>query len=189
MDQLGQLPLLPSERKSRVSCNRKTLDTSNNVSSLQTTTKTNIASTTASKNTSGDPPSKQDNDEIEQTTPSSTQSVSDTVPDLATRNNDFPIYTQTDQHDHRQHILLASREEQFDRLSSYPPLPVSITSEYVLEYLSTTTDFMNKFQYELSQKFDDCSEKIDRLDRMVGLLESKQRISEKDNVQQPDKCS
>jgi hypothetical protein len=47
---------------------------------------------------------------------------------------------------------------------------------------------MNKFQYQVSQRFNEFHEKIDGLDRMVRLMESKHRIlgNEEGNAQSDD---
>lgn len=185
MEKFGQLPPLPSERKSRItSCNKhatykqeiSTRDSSSS-SSLQAITNTPATKTITARTSYSNVFHQNDDGEERKQSSSTPIDTDDIVPDTRVI------------HDHQgQHqlqlpldtILVPAREEQLDRLGSYPPLPVSTTSEYVLDYLRTTTEFMNRFQYELSRKFDDCQEKIDRIDRMVGLLESKQMILDKE---------
>mmetsp|Transcript_11165 Transcript_11165/g.20905 ORF Transcript_11165/g.20905 Transcript_11165/m.20905 type:complete len:196 (-) Transcript_11165:140-727(-) len=183
MEKFGHLPLLPSERKLRICNNHATykqeISTSNasSSSSSQAITKS-PATKTITARTSCSNDFHQKDDGVERKQPSSTPTDTDEIaPDTRVINDhqgqhqlSLPLDT----------ILVPAREQQLDRLGSYPPLPVSTTSEYVLDYLSTTTEFMNKFQYQLSRKFDDCQEKIDIIDRMVGLLESKQMMLDKE---------
>lgn len=180
----GQLPPLPSERKSFYNTRQ---EISNALYSHIGTVTTTITSNELLK----------DRDKVEATSPSIRQQGANvTVPEKRAtdktgsfRISKFPnYYANVDNDDHKQEDILASREEQLERLGAYPPLPVSITSEYLLDYISTTTEFMNKFQYQVSQRFDEFHEKIDRIDRMVRLLESKKRVleDEEGNTQSKD---
>ena len=65
------------------------------------------------------------------------------------------------------------RDEQLDRLKSVDPLPPSITAEKLLRFMNTTTQFMNSFEAEVSEKLDTCSDKISALDHQVSLIENR----------------
>ena len=195
MDQLSPLPLLPSERKSKAREANAQMrhDISSSFLSHATTAleervETNCPSSSSSSGSSSSSSSSSHgiirrkihtrHELGEDDAPSKKlDTLSKRKTNTMTHDPQQQQQQQQEKQEEEDHVL--AREQQLESLSSLPPLPVSMTSEYLLEYFNTTTEFMNKFEYEVAQKIDACCHKIDSIDRRVGLMESRQRSVEK----------
>ena len=153
MEQSTKLPPLPSERKAKV-----TEQSESNVHSPTQVVKLEI----------------QPSDSFGQETLPEPLSI-DSNPSSPAATSQQKDHDLQDLHDRK------ARNEQLGNFDSLPPLPVATTAEQLLHFMNTTTNFMNKLEIEVSDRIAGLSQKIDSIDRKVGLMESKRKLEEEDD--------
>lgn len=141
-----QLPLLPSARKNKIQ--QISSSTSNTTDDDTNTNDGNDTIRTASSKLASSSPIST-NAECSSSTPTTT----------ATSNNHT--------------AALKIRTDQLNKLSSHPPIPTSITTTMIIQYLSTTVNFINSFAATAEDKLETCGMRIRDLDVKLLLLESK----------------
>jgi hypothetical protein len=154
MEQSTKLPPLPSERKAKV-----TEQSKSNVHSPTQVVKLEIQ-------------------------PSDSFGQKETLPERLSidSNSSSPAATSQQKDDDVQDLHdRKARNEHLGSFDSLPPLPVATTAEQLLHFMNTTTNFMNKLEIEVSDRIAGLSQKIDSIDRKVGLMESKRKLEEEDD--------
>ena len=67
------------------------------------------------------------------------------------------------------------RDDQVKQFQSAEPIPVTSTTDQLLHYINTTQHFMDRLELEISNKLDTLTEKVDRIDRSISMIESKRK--------------
>ena len=70
-----------------------------------------------------------------------------------------------------------TREYQRQHFSNEPPISLSTTTFQLQNFISSTTQFINSYVANATTKLDEFSDKLDRLDRQICILESKNIIT------------
>lgn len=70
------------------------------------------------------------------------------------------------------------RDDQVKQFESAEPIPVASTSDQLLHFINTTQHFMERLELEISNKLDTLTEKVDRIDRSISMIESKRKEQE-----------
>mmetsp|Transcript_2179 Transcript_2179/g.3304 ORF Transcript_2179/g.3304 Transcript_2179/m.3304 type:complete len:155 (-) Transcript_2179:79-543(-) len=149
MEQSSKLPLLPSERKAKVT----ELSEQSNVHS----------------------PTQVVNLEIKPSDSTGQETLPENV--YIDSNASSPAATsQQKDHDLQDLQDRKARNEQIGNFDSLPPLPVATAADQLLHFMNITTNFMNKLEMDVSDRITELSQKIDSIDRKVGLMESKRKL-------------
>ena len=72
-----------------------------------------------------------------------------------------------------------TREYQRQHFSNEPPISLSTTTFQLQNFISSTTQFINSYVANATTKLDEFSDKLDRLDRQICILESKNIVTSK----------